>query len=45
MENNTTTTAFSGPSLNYIWSITGIESDMINMALNQDGQDLYGQAK
>jgi hypothetical protein len=45
MENNTTTTAFSGPSLNYIWSITGIESGMISMVLNQDGQDLYGQAK
>ena len=45
MENNTTTTASTGPSLNYIWSITGIESGMISMVLNQDGQDLYGQAK
>ena len=45
MENNTTTTASLGPSLNYIWSITGIESGMISMVLNQDGQDLFGQAK
>ena len=45
MENNTTTTASTGPSLNYIWSITGIESGMISMVLNQEGQDLYGQAK
>jgi hypothetical protein len=45
MENNTTTAASLGPSLNYIWSITGIESGMISMVLNQDGQDLYGQAK
>jgi hypothetical protein len=44
-ENNTTTTASLGPSLNYIWSITGIESGMISMVLNQDGQDLFGQAK
>ena len=33
------------PSLSYIWSITGIESSQVIMVLNQDGSDLYGQAK
>ncbi|MDD1750475.1 MAG: hypothetical protein LUO89_11450 [Methanothrix sp.] len=33
------------PSLSYIWSITGIESGQVIMVLNQDGGDLYGQAK
>ncbi|MFZ2472295.1 MAG: hypothetical protein WAW52_10190 [Methanothrix sp.] len=33
------------PSLNYIWSVTGIESSQVIMVLNQDGDDLYGQAK
>lgn len=32
-------------SLNFIWSLTGIESDPITMALNQEGSDLFGQAK
>ncbi len=32
-------------SLQYIWSITGIEPEQVTMALNQEGQDLYGQAK
>jgi hypothetical protein len=31
--------------LQYIWSITGIEDDLITMVLNQDGTELYGQAK
>ena len=29
----------------YIWSVTGIESDRITIALNQDGPDLFGRAK
>ena len=37
---NTTVT-----NLKYIWSVTGIENDQINMALNQEGDDLFGQAK
>jgi hypothetical protein len=45
MDNNTTTSASTAPGLNYIWSITGIESGMISMVLNQDGLDLFGQAK
>ena len=39
------TQAGTGPNLNYIWSFTGIEIDPITMALNQEGSDLYGQAK
>ncbi len=35
----------SVPSLSYIWSVTGIEPDQVTMMLNQDGSDLYGQAK
>lgn len=36
----------AGPAkLQYIWSITGIEDDQITMALNQNGTELYGQAK
>jgi len=35
----------SVPSLSYIWSVTGIESGQVIMVLNQDGSDLYGQAK
>lgn len=34
-----------GANLNYIWSITGIESGQVIMALSQDGTDLFGQAK
>jgi len=33
------------PSLSYIWSVSGIESDQVTMVLSQDGSDLYGQAK
>lgn len=32
-------------NLRYIWSVTGIEKDLITMALNQEGADLFGQAK
>jgi hypothetical protein len=32
-------------NLNYIWSVTGIESNQVIMALNQEGKDLYGRAK
>jgi hypothetical protein len=39
------TEANSGPNLNYIWSFSGIEIDAITMALNQEGSELYGQAK
>jgi hypothetical protein len=35
----------SVPSLSYIWSVSGIESGQVIMVLNQDGSDLYGQAK
>ena len=35
----------TGPNLNYIWSFTGIEIDPITMVLNQEGSELYGQAK
>ncbi len=31
--------------LKYIWSVTGIESEKLIMVLNQDGKDLFGQAK
>ncbi|VVB71320.1 Uncharacterised protein [uncultured archaeon] len=31
--------------LKYIWSVDGIESDKITMVLNQDGKDIFGQAK
>ncbi len=35
----------SSTNLKYIWSITGIENEQIIMALDQDGSDLFGQAK
>ncbi len=37
--------AATGPNLNYIWSFTGIEINPITMVLNQEGNELYGQAK
>lgn len=40
---NINTTA--APNLRYIWSVTGIEMDLITIALNQEGGDLFGQAK
>jgi hypothetical protein len=33
------------PNLSFIWSVTGIEKDPVIMVLNQEGSDLYGQAK
>jgi hypothetical protein len=39
------TQAGHGPNLNYIWSFSGIEINPITMVLNQEGGDLYGQAK
>jgi hypothetical protein len=39
------TEASTGPNLNYIWSFYGIETGSITMILNQEGSDLYGQAK
>jgi len=38
------TPASMQPNLNYIWSLTGIEAGPITMALNQEGNELYGQA-
>ncbi|MDQ1261017.1 MAG: hypothetical protein QG575_198, partial [Euryarchaeota archaeon] len=38
-------TASSAPNLSFIWSVTGIEKDPMIMVLNQEGSDLYGQAK
>jgi len=35
----------SVPNLNYIWSVTGIEPGPVSMVLNQEGADLFGQAK
>lgn len=35
----------AGINLSYIWSLTEIESGPITMVLNQEGSDLYGQAK
>lgn len=35
----------TGPGFNFIWSFAGIEPDPITVVLNQDGSDLYGQAK
>lgn len=32
-------------ALSYIWSISGIEPDKVVMALNQENETLYGQAK
>jgi hypothetical protein len=37
--------ASSEPNLSFIWSVTGIEKDPVIMVLNQEGIDLYGQAK
>lgn len=35
----------AAPNLQYIWSVSGIEDGQVTMALNQDGEDLVGQAK
>ena len=39
------TVASTGPNVNYIWSVTGIESGQVTMVLQQDGSDLLGRAK
>ena len=39
------TAAATATGLNFIWSLTGIEADQIIMVLDQDGTDLFGQAK
>lgn len=44
-QNNTTNPNAAVPNLMYIWAINGIENDQVIMALNQDGNDLFGQAK
>ena len=44
-ETAATTQSSTGPNLNYIWSFTGIEIGPIIMVLNQEGSELYGQAK
>jgi hypothetical protein len=44
-ETAATTQSSTGPNLNYIWSFTGIEVGPIIMVLNQEGSELYGQAR
>ena len=39
------TAAATSTDLKFIWSVTGIEADQIIMVLDQDGADLFGQAK
>jgi hypothetical protein len=39
------TTEDNVPNLSYIWSVSGLESNQVTMALNQAGKDLYGAAK
>lgn len=43
--NVTNETASSALNLNYIWSVSGIESGPISMAVDQDGSDLFIRAK
>jgi hypothetical protein len=38
-------TAGSAANLSFIWSVKGIETGPVIMVLNQEGSDLYGQAK
>lgn len=44
-ENANNSSIIAVADLKYIWSVTGIESEKITMVLNQDGKDLFGQAK
>ena len=50
-QNSTSTPIFTNAdtmtrlNLKYIWSISGIEKDQITMALDQEGNDLFGKAK
>ena len=43
--NVTNETASSALNLNYIWSVSGIETGPISMAIDQEGSDLFGRAK
>jgi hypothetical protein len=42
---NFTTVNTTAANLKYIWSILGIEKDQITMALNQEGNNLFGRVK
>jgi len=35
----------SATNLKFIWAVTGVEADQIIMVLDQDGTDIFGQAK
>lgn len=43
--NETSAPVQKAANLNYIWSFSGIESGPITMVINQEGSDLFGQAK
>jgi hypothetical protein len=43
--NETAVPAETAPDLNYIWSFSGIEDGAISMVINQEGSDIFGQAK
>lgn len=45
MAGQNATAANTSTNLNYIWSVTGLESGQVTMVINQDGEDLYGAAK
>lgn len=48
LKNNASETAKASTEIakmNGIWSVTGIKAEQITMALQQDGGDLFGQAK
>lgn len=45
LANESTESAPSALNLNYIWSVSGIESGPISMAIDQDGSDLFIRAK
>jgi hypothetical protein len=43
--NDTAVPVQTAANLNYIWSFSGIESGPITIVINQEGSDLFGQAK
>ena len=43
--NFTTVNTTAVVNLKYVWSVSGIEKDQITMALDQEGNDLFGKAK
>ena len=45
LANESNVSAPSTINLNYIWSVSGIESGSISMAIDQDGSDLFIRAK